>query len=79
MEKFELEEALKEEIRARVLGEGFMKIVQSVRRGGKTFRISMRPVSFMIASMPFMISSSFVISNEKTLTSSLSYVSSSTI
>ena len=44
MEKFELEEALKEEIRARVLGEGFMKIVQSVRRGGKTFRISMRPV-----------------------------------
>ena len=44
MEKFELEESLKEEIRARVLGEGFMKIVQSVRRGGKTFRISMRPV-----------------------------------
>lgn len=44
MEKFELEEALKEEIRARVLGEGFMKIVQSVRRGGKTFRISMRPL-----------------------------------
>ena len=44
MEKFELGQALKEEIRARVLGEGFMKIVQSVRRGGKTFRISMRPV-----------------------------------
>ena len=44
MEKFELEPKLKEEIRARVLGEGFMKIVQTVRRGGKTFRISMRPV-----------------------------------
>ena len=44
MEKFELEDSLKEEIRARVLGEGFMKIVQSVRRNGKTFRISMRPV-----------------------------------
>ena len=45
MERFELAQALKEEIRARVLGEGFMKIVQSVRRGGKTFRISMRPVA----------------------------------
>ena len=44
MEKFELEQKLKEEIRVRVLGEGFMKIVQSVRRGGRTFRISMRPV-----------------------------------
>ena len=44
MEKFELEPKLKEEIRARVLGEGFMKIVQTVRRGGKTFRISVRPV-----------------------------------
>ena len=44
MEKFELEDALKDEIRARVLGAGFMKIVQSVRRNGKAFRISMRPV-----------------------------------
>ena len=44
MEKFELEDALKEEIRARVLGEGFMKIVQTVRRNGKTFKIAMRPV-----------------------------------
>ena len=44
MEKFELDPRLREEIRARVLGEGFMKIVQSVRRGGKTFRIYMRPV-----------------------------------
>ena len=44
MEKFELEPKLREEIRARVLGEGFMKVVQTVRRGGKTFRISMRPV-----------------------------------
>ena len=45
MERGELDEALAEEIRARVLGEGFMKIVQTVRRNGKTFRISMRPVS----------------------------------
>ena len=44
MDKFELEPALKEEIRARVLGEGFMKLVQSVRRGGSTFRIALRPV-----------------------------------
>ena len=44
MEKFELEDSLKDEIRARVLGEGFMKIVQTVRRNGTTFRISMRPV-----------------------------------
>ncbi len=44
MEKFELEDALKEEIRARTLGEGFMKIVQTVRRGGKVFKIAMRPV-----------------------------------
>ncbi len=45
MEKGELDEALAEEIRSRVLGEGFMKVVQTVRRGGKTFRISLRPVS----------------------------------
>ncbi len=45
MERGELDAALAEEIRARVLGEGFMKIVQTVRRNGKTFRISMRPVS----------------------------------
>ena len=44
MERFELDPQLKEEIRARVLGEGFMKVVQTVRRNGKTFRISMRPV-----------------------------------
>jgi len=44
MEKFELDLKLKEEIRARVLGEGFMKVVQSVRRNGQSFRISMRPV-----------------------------------
>jgi len=44
MEKYELEPKLKEEIRARVLGEGFMKIVQSVRRNGKQFKIAMRPV-----------------------------------
>ena len=44
MEKFELEECLKEEIRAGVLGDGFMKIVQSVRRGGEQFKIAIRPV-----------------------------------
>ena len=44
MQRYELEESLKEEIRARVLGAGFMKLVQSVRRGGGAFRISMRPV-----------------------------------
>ena len=45
MERGELDAALAEEIRARVLGEGFMKIVQTVRRNGRTFRISMRPVA----------------------------------
>ncbi len=44
MERFELEDALKEEIRQRVLGEGFMKLVQVVRRNGKTFKIALRPV-----------------------------------
>jgi len=44
MERYELEEDLKDEIRARLLGDGFMKLVQSVRRNGATFRISMRPV-----------------------------------
>ena len=44
MEKYELETKLKEEIRARVLGEGFMKLVQTVRRNGKLFKIAMRPV-----------------------------------
>ena len=44
MEKFELEKELRDEIRAKVFGEGFMKLVQSVRRGGESFRISMRPV-----------------------------------
>ncbi len=43
MERGELDEKLAEEIRARVLGEGFMKIVQTLRRNGKTFRISIRP------------------------------------
>ena len=44
MERFELEPTLKEEIRARVLGGGFMKLVQTVRRNGENFRISLRPV-----------------------------------
>ena len=44
MEKFELDKTLADEIRARALGGGFMKLVQSVRRNGKTFRISLRPV-----------------------------------
>src|SRR5512133_3672771 len=34
-----------EEIRKRVFGEaGFMKVTQVVRRGGGTFRVSLRPV-----------------------------------
>lgn len=44
MEKYELEDSLKEEVRSRTLGEGFIKLVQSVRRGGGRFRISLRPV-----------------------------------
>lgn len=44
MERFELDKSLQEEIRSSVFGEGFMKIVQSVRRNGKSFKIAMRPV-----------------------------------
>ena len=44
MERFELDESLQNEIRDCVFGDGFMKIVQSVRRNGKNFKISMRPV-----------------------------------
>ena len=44
MEKFELEAGLQDEIRSRVFGAGFIKIVQSVRRNGESFRISIRPV-----------------------------------
>ena len=44
MERFELEKALQDEIRAGVMGDGFMKIVQTVRRNGKLFKIVMRPV-----------------------------------
>ena len=44
MEKYELDDSLKEEIRSRTLGEGFMKLVQTVRRGGGTFKIALRPV-----------------------------------
>ena len=44
MERFELDPKLAEEIRSRVLGEGFMRISQSVRRNGQTFRIAIRPV-----------------------------------
>ena len=44
MERGELEAKLAAEIRARVFGDGFMKIVQSVRRNGRTFKIAMRPV-----------------------------------
>ena len=44
MERFELEQELQEEIRTRVMDEGFMRIVQTVRRNGKLFKIVMRPV-----------------------------------
>ena len=45
MEKFELEYGLKEEIRNRTLGDGFMKLVQTVRRNGRQFKIALRPVT----------------------------------
>ena len=44
MERFELDPGLCAEIRAGVAGAGFMKLVQSVRRGGRSFRIAVRPV-----------------------------------
>jgi hypothetical protein len=45
MARTELPEGLAEEIRRRVLVEpGFMKVTQVVRRGGGTFRVSLRPV-----------------------------------
>ena len=44
MERYELEAPLKDEIRTRTLGPGFMKLVQTVRRGGGRFRVSLRPV-----------------------------------
>ena len=44
MDRFELDARLGDEIRARVFGDGFMKLVQSVRRGGKPFKVSIRPV-----------------------------------
>ena len=44
MQRFELEPSVKEELRRRVMGDGFMKLVQSVRRNGKQFKIALRPV-----------------------------------
>ncbi len=44
MERFELARELQDEIRTRVMGDGFIKIVQTVRRNGKFFKIAMRPV-----------------------------------
>ncbi len=44
MERFELEPELQEEIRTRVMGEGFMRLTQVVRRNGSTFKIAIRPV-----------------------------------
>jgi hypothetical protein len=45
MSRTDLAVELAEEIRKRVFGEaGFMKITQVVRRGGGTFRVSLRPV-----------------------------------
>ena len=44
MDRFEIDARLRDEIRARVFGDGFMKLVQSVRRGGKPFKVSIRPV-----------------------------------
>lgn len=44
MERFELDDGLAGEIRAGVSGAGFMKLVQSARRGGHTIKASLRPV-----------------------------------
>jgi len=44
MERFELEEKLQDEIRSSVRSADFMRLVQSVRRGGTTFKIAIRPV-----------------------------------
>jgi len=46
MSRTELSEELSGEIRKRVFEEpGFMKVTQVVRRGGSTFRVSVRPVA----------------------------------
>ena len=45
MERFEIDPELADEIRSGALGGEFIRLVQSVRRNGKTFRISMRPVA----------------------------------
>ena len=44
MERFELPQDLQAEIRTKVFGADFMKLVQVVRRGGGTFKISLRRV-----------------------------------
>ena len=44
MDRFDLEEATKAEIRGRVLGDGFIKLVQSARRGGRSIKTALRPV-----------------------------------
>ena len=44
MDRFDLDDEIKAEIRGRVLGDGFIKLVQSARRGGRTIKTSLRPV-----------------------------------
>ena len=44
MDRFELDEGIKAEIRGRALGDGFIKLVQSARRGGRSIKTSLRPV-----------------------------------
>jgi len=45
MARTDLPASVAEEIRNRVFNEkGFMKVTQVVRRGGGTFRVSLRPV-----------------------------------
>jgi SAM-dependent methyltransferase len=44
MERGELPKDLAEEIRSRFFSDDFMKIVQTLRRNGKSFKISIRPV-----------------------------------
>ena len=44
MDRFELDEGIKAEIRGRALGDGFIKLVQSARRGGRSIKTALRPV-----------------------------------
>ena len=71
MERFELEQKLQDEIRTRVMGDGFMKIVQTVRRNGKLFKIVLW--QDYSGSLPNGISIGMQVSEAKTLDPTLEY------